>query len=299
MVLTALRLHQNSVHMAAIEQADPATLCVLSTFSTLTTLFLRAPNSEDISLHALAGLPSLHALRLDLGNFSDVDAAAHLTNLVLMDHVEASCSEDCSCVTSLLKLRLGCSQLRRFHSQGVSACSNLQSLSCSDSLVSAVNPNEDFQWDDTRISTGPSLTALTALSSLSLRVITTDASLKLEWVTMLKSLQQLHAFLDSAELPAAFSSMRNLTSLMVGSYCNPDAVVKLMFDWSELVSLRYVFFNGPVRVSKLDDLITLPTLQQFHYVMPSSDSVPNNQLLELVYRLGRERPDVAAHLPRP
>lgn len=94
-------------------------------------LLTRGPS---ISLQALQHLPKLTDLELAHGRFMDVDAAVHLTKLVLI-LCEANSSQTCGFVDTLVELRLLRNAfLANFHMDGVAACRCLQSLQCCGSI---------------------------------------------------------------------------------------------------------------------------------------------------------------------
>ena len=300
MVLTALQLHKKTMCVADVWQASTASLYLLSTFHTLSECKLQAPESEVVSLQALQVLPHLTTLTLEHGHFAHVNVVAHLSSLRLDYKAEVTCSQDCECVTSLLHLHVIRSQLKRFHTKGVSACCNLQTLKCIHGQVSAVSLEEDFQWDETRVNTGSSLTALTALTMLEIGDHNLDVDVDLGWVTMLKSLKSLEARskVRTVELPGSLSSLNSLSSLLVGSSDTQRGVVTIDFDWAGLVSLQRVVFVGTIQLSHVTSLIALPTLQQV--TLQTARNIigytTTKQMFELVYSLGRDRPDVLLQL---
>ena len=300
MVLTALQLQNNPLCSADLCQASTANLYLLSTFHTLSKCNLQAPDSEVVSLQALEVLPHLSSLTLGHGHFAHVNIVAHLTSLCLTCKAEVTCSQDCECVTSLVHLHVIRSQLKRFHTKGVSACCNLQTLKCIHGQVSAVSPEEEFRWDETRVSTGSSLTALTALTRLEIGVQNLSVDVDLDWVTMLRSLKSLEARFNvrRVELPRSLSSLSSLSSLLVGSSDTQRKVVTIDFDWAGLVSLQRVVFVGTIQISHMTSLIALPTLQQvtLQTARNITGYTTNKQMFELVYSLGRGRPDVLLQL---
>lgn len=295
-VLTALQLQKSALRLADVWHANTASLYLLSTFQTLSECKLQAPDSEVVSLQALEVLPHLTTLTLEDGHFAHVHVFAQLTSLRLNYKAEVTCSQNCECVTSLLHLDVIRSQLKRFHTRGVSACCNLQTLKCIHGQVSAVSPEEDFQWDETRVNIGSSLTALTALTMLEIGVHNLDVDVDLGWVTMLKSLKSLEARFNvrTVELPGSLSSLSSLSSLLVGSSDTQRGVVTIDFDWAGLVSLQRVVFVGTIQLSHMTSLIALPTLQQV--TLQTARNIigytTTKQMFELVYSLGRDRPDV-------
>ena len=117
-------------------------------------------------IEAVRSLRSLRGLVLELGDFTDVEAAAvHLTRLQLSD-CGASCSHGCMCVTSLIQLQVSRSELDLFH-EGVAACTCLKHLELEDALVGAVDAAETFTTEYDTFCVPSSLTALTELTWLS------------------------------------------------------------------------------------------------------------------------------------
>ena len=178
-------------------QANTTAGFLLSRFESLTNCTLNLPTEADaMSLSAFQALPQLNTLILEQGCFSDLHAAAHLTRLSLL-HVYASCNEECPCVASLVKLRVVHSQLERLHPRGIAACCNLKQCVCNNGSISAADPMEDFAWDDTQgVQLGSTLSALTALTHLSVGVANSELDVSLELLTQLSALQYLWAKLS-------------------------------------------------------------------------------------------------------
>lgn len=97
---------------------------------------------------------------------------SHLTSLSL-EYAKVVCMQDCSCVTSLVELKLHSAHLLRFHCRSVAACLSLKSLTLSSSVSSATVRSDDldeaFSFPQNGAANVPAgLSALTALTHLEL-----------------------------------------------------------------------------------------------------------------------------------
>ena len=211
LVLATLLTHQAPISRVAVDIPGRA-LHLLAAMKTLTHCSLYGRQEASMTLQPLKGLPNLISLELEIGQFTHVDhAAQHLTRLALVD-CKASCSEDCLCVTSLRQLSCLNSNLSRFHEDGLPACSQLQSLVCDSSNIHAVDAAESVLFGGPCHCVPLSMSALTALSSLSFTCEAEIRSVELNWLTQLTALETLEAKLeaDRIVLPRCLSSLSSL-----------------------------------------------------------------------------------------
>ena len=157
---------------------------LLSIFQTITTCTLQSSKAECSDLRPLSSLPLLTRLALEYGGFSHLEAASHLTALSL-DNAHVVCTQDFSCVTSIVELSLKAAELLDFHCESVSACARLESLVLDSACMGAITDDEDRgyrNWqvafcDDERAGTPPDISALTALTNLELTCLRHDMQL--------------------------------------------------------------------------------------------------------------------------
>ena len=127
-VLSALYMSRCQLERVALTAASTI-VTLIAAFSSIGFCVLRLTSMADtLSLQPLRALPSLETLRIGHGVFTDVaGAAAHLTELCF-DQCLADCGTDCACVTSWVRLQLHTAIVKRFHTEGLAACSRLKVL---------------------------------------------------------------------------------------------------------------------------------------------------------------------------
>lgn len=142
-----------------------------------------------LTLVPLQALPQLTNLVLTKGRyrFSNLNAASHLTSLDVRDS-RVVCHSDCWFVTRLNVLKLHNAGIYQFHCIGLSACSNLQKLTCiggydlaSDHYNEALNNQNKLHHH-----VPASISALTDLTSWQLRLSCTHNQ---DWLTQLTALR--------------------------------------------------------------------------------------------------------------
>ena len=271
-------------------------LHLLAALKTLTHCRLQGQH-EAMCLKPLRFLPNLISLDLAVGNFIHVEAAAqHLTRLNLVD-CEAICFQDCPCVTSLKQLMCLRSNFFRFHQQGLPACSQLMSLVCDSSNVRAVDAAESVIFGGPDQCVPLSISALTALSSLSFTCDTEFGAVELGWLTQLTALEKLKAKLgaECIVLPECLSSLSSLRQLSVVATRHEHVEVTLGFDFSHLVALEEIRIHGNVDAD-MYAILNLADLKRLRVVDFSCFTMPGRcmmgQLALLAHRLGKHRPEV-------
>ena len=273
---------------------------LLAAFKTLTHCHLNGEQAGAMSLLPLKSLPNLTSLDLTTGVFTMVDAAQHLTRLLLMD-CEASCFEDCLCVTSLKQLHCHDSDLSRFHQEGLPACSQLRSLVCESSNIHAVNAAERVLFADTDFCVPSSITALTALSSISFTCDAQVRTVELDWLSEFTALETFEAKLEAERvvLPGCISSLSSLRRLSITRTMEDDTQamddhmqVIFGFDFSHLVALEEICIHGNFDaemygVLNLADLDGLRVVDFSYFTEPTRRMM--RQLSLLAFRLGQYR----------
>ena len=234
--------HHSCLETLFIVGPVPATaMHLLPSFQSITKLVVHDHETPLLDLHPLKDLPQLTHLDLQQG----IEVAEHLTALDLYQ-TRVVCEQGCSFVTSLVHLTMWYAALAGFHQKGLPACSCLQSLTCRDGDISAVDANEGLLCSsDTELSIPSSMTALTALTKLA---IGTDACsgdpVNLGWLTQLTALRCIEVSLPTSEVefPQCVSTMTSIRTLLVDlHYSTPTADtadLRLDFDMSGLVSLQ-------------------------------------------------------------
>lgn len=266
-------------------------LTLMPSFQCLRHCAISFPENRQLSLHALAALPKLTSLALEHGSFTDMNAAAHLTSLSL-SLSDASCSGDCTCVTSLLKLELAWSKLQNFHKRGLYACSHLQYLYCEMSGVSgAARANEFGLAHD--ICVMPDIQKLTALTRL--EFCTEQLVCSLDWIADLRSLKCVEAFNSGCgmHMPASMSCLTNLQDLKVVCTTREDkAKLDIAVDLTALVSLQSVYLSSAIiTCSSLVPLTCLKSLKCIAFKCEPNEGT-QRQLIQLSRELGSNRPDI-------
>ena len=296
--MALMALHSPDACLEALhfyETVPEQTLFLLSDFQSITACTLCSSAADTLNLQPLSSLPLLKSLALRNGNFSHLDAAAHLTAL-RSDHATVHCVQSCSCVTSLVKLSLVCANLIQFHPRNVAACSRLESVVLFSATIGVHDHDEDLAFpadDEASIPTG--LSALTTLTSLDLSC--QDHDMQLEWVTVLSALQCFTLEASKAVFPASWSTMTSLETLAVSLYTEEGVKERQLFfqfDLGTLASLRTFDLRGlTVSAERLSGLASLHNLQEvvLDNVKPSDVGTAREMGL-FTFELGRNRQDV-------
>lgn len=162
--------------------------------------------------------------------------------------------EECACDTSLVKLDLTYSELSDLHQEGVSACSNLEALTCLDSLVNAQAPAQQLnsavkQEDQLRIAVG--LSSLTRLSTLDWEDAYNMANISFGCLSGLVSLQHLSVRSCATQMSTGqLGALTNLTYLDLES-CdlhsgNVEESIDVGIEFQKLTFLHLVSLHSKV-----------------------------------------------------
>ena len=292
-VLPVLHLQQAPLQAARISDSQDQGLYLLASFQTLTDCRLHAPAQDHLNVQPLQALPRLKRLELWNGSFGRIEMLEHLTSLIVTD-AQVECFEDSRSVTSLLELHLEDSQLTRFHSRGVGACTGLVDLMLGGASMLADNADESMQCGN-QFHIATNLTALTNLTSL--YFYTYQHCVQLEWLTELAGLHKLGLVVESildhpVVLPTTLSLLSNLTELTItGSGCGE---VHMNFNWARLRSLAAVYLAGKFCFTQgLDGVQDLKHLSRLDFRRLSISSPDSQQQVAAVTKqLRQNRPGV-------
>lgn len=293
-VLPFLHIQQAPLWAARISDTQDQGLYLLALFTTLTDCRLHAPAQEQLNVQPLRALPRLTRLELWNGSFVGVEVLEHLTSLTVSD-AQVECFEDSHSVTCLLELELHDSQLGRFHSRGLGACTGLLDLTFGASSMLAETPDESMQCGN-HFQFATNLTALTNLTFLHFG--TWHRPVQLEWLTGLTSLLKLSVVVEPSKahpvvFPTALSLLSSVTALSIHGM-NRFGEMHLNFEWAKFPSLACVFLGGQFRFNRgldgLRDLKHLIHLDFGRFLVSNPDST--QQVAEVISQLSQNRPSI-------
>ena len=300
-VLAALVRHQAPVTRMLLHSVDAAAIQLIAALPSITTCVL-SKSTHEVSLGLLRALPNLQHLQLgahgndNLCEFTDVDAVAvRLTHLSLHT-CHAICARGCECVTSLVTFSVFNSMFERFHERGVWACSRLMSLECHCSIIGANDVAEVFKMpavgNSSQTLTLKSLSALAALTSLSVSALNRSQDHVLDWPTQLLCLRSLDTYCNLT-VPPSFETLTNLTFLTFHA-CPGQSVATLQFQWTALVKLERLYVVGVVETcGNLKQLTSLTALTDVSIILSGHSKLPTiADVVQLAYSLGTARPDI-------
>ena len=227
--------------------------------------------------------------------YAGLDTLSHLTRLEVSSS-EIHCVDDCKFASSLKSLLVRESSLIRFHTNGLSACSSLQSLQLESATIRAVNNVDNLAISDVEQPIVPgSLSALDALTALRCNISNIDLPVRLHWLSHLTSLQDLHLDVRLHQLvfPKATSSLKQLTKLDIVA----DAQINFNFNWAELVGLKEMLISGSFEIPyNLVDVALIKALKHVRLASPQGSQNTIQQIGRLAHVLGATRPDVLFEL---
>ena len=295
----------STAYIAHTKSADKlkTTITLLGSFSSLTACMLNMHEDTDsphdsISLAPLRGLHHLALLDLSCGDFTDVDAAMHLTALKL-DDCEASCAGDSLMVSSLAKLQISGSGLTGLHPYGVSACSALMSLDCKEAFIPANDQREvlymmDDGYEESQFPA--SMPSLTALTNLICAARWGADTLHIRWWNRLPSLRSISICMDAeqVDVSCSFSCLTNLSNLEVSNLYHPQEN-KLHFGscLADLVALETLSLHGQLTFGPAT--LNIVALQRLSKVSLSGFAQCSRETLLQVITLSSQ---LAAHRPK-
>lgn len=192
--LLALQKHHCCLKQVYLQSCSRSAVDLLESFSSLHRCMFFNPTQGVLCLHALRDLPHLTDLVLTDGIYDCVSSAGCLTSLGMWRSTAMCPMCDGGFATALKDLVLHDSGIVGIHDLGLSACSNLQRLNVVWGFVSATDESgivvEDDFYLTGDIKLPPTLSALTALTSLELKVFGGDA-IQMDWLTKTTALKHL------------------------------------------------------------------------------------------------------------
>jgi len=208
-------------------------------FAHLTTLEVVSPRDSFLDLSTLQLSNSLRTLVVQDGTFTTGSLPPNLTNLYVADS-DVESYQHCSCVTSLMQLKLWNSTLCGLHQHGVLACHALEGLTCLESYVSAVHVSQELCFNINVFRMPLGLSALTSLRCFDAKIASTS-TLTLNVFCELTSLQDLKIHVRGGSLWAntGMSQLSVLTSLsLLASAGRKDVGVQIFMEWLGMQALQ-------------------------------------------------------------
>ena len=304
------------VATVSINRCNAAKVLQLSRLTGLEYCILASTSGAPLDLKALQSLTSLKRLSLEYGDFSVDQLPPNLTGLTLLAGACLAAIMPCSCVTSLRNLEMFDSAVLNWQPQGVSACSVLTKLDCSDSSIMAQDPQKIL---DLALCNNLSIPiGFSSLSQLvSLRMSSQSDSediLDLSCLNGLTALQSLSVSTREVSVSAS-AGLTNLSRLTYYKLCvwelsvlegregpaNPDLILKLDIDWCKMQLLQTccisaTFLACDKRILEMVDMCKLKTLHSSD--LNTVDSGTCTLYGRLLCSLVMQRPDIELTLDR-
>ncbi len=293
-----------------ITRCYAAQVLQLSKFTGLKYCKLVSISSGPLDLKPLQSLTSLKGLSLKCGDFIVDQLPPNLTGLTLT--VSAlTARQPCSCVTSLRNLTMSDGAVLNLHPQGVSACSALTQLDCSDSSIVAEDPlmvvGLDFCDNFSIPIVFSSLRRLVNLS-LSIQSFPED-NLDMSCLNGLTAPQSLSVSTHevSASATAGLTNLSRLTylNLCIWGGCegpaNPDLVLKLDMGWCQMQLLRTCCISAPFLAcdKRILQMVGMCNLKTLHFGdLNTVDSGTCTLYGRLLCSLVMQRPDIDLRLDK-
>ncbi len=287
----ALASPESVLRKVCLISTSAPTVELLSSFRSITSCILALDHAAEIDLQPFQSLEGLKALHLQRGDlFSSLHAAHHLTALLITDTVVDS-EIDCPCVSSLLDLQVKNSRLSGLHSRGLTACTGLQDLTLDGCLIEAEQADDrvDLYY---RVHNAPSsITALTQLTHLSVRIDHVDSDLPydMSWMYSVKTLQCLEfdiaQYTHKVPVSNKLHLLSHLTKLEVSG--SDQTCFSLEVVWLFMRNLQALSFcHCTLSLSLVSDvnphlsLLFAPALStlSFHNCKPTGYDVTNYAL---------------------
>ncbi len=285
----------------------------LAVFTSLTSCELVEPQGSTLDLTPLQPLANLQKLILTEGMFTSTLLPPHLTNLTLT-HASMTAAEQCSCVTSLKKLRLFASHLIGLHPEGVAACSAVEMLTCVQGQIYAGIGH--FSLDctqDAPFKVPLGFSTLNNLKDLSLVIASTGAPLPFDAAQYGHDLSCLQGLIlleklcvrstsEDVFVPSGVTALHKLSCLHLGvanEIGDDEHSVILDVDWAALQMLKSLHINAPTFVCQRS-IVGLATVKQLAHVewglSAPYDAESTKCFAALMYKLAKYRPEVVVVL---
>lgn len=300
-VLAALGTQQPCLTTAALQDCTGDSVHLLPAFTALEECALYGSYEKDAfwDLGPLEHLPLLTKLCLVDCKVCHLHAASRLTSLALYS-CHATCSHPCVSAASLVDMCVHDCTLMQFHYQGISACSQLRSLSFESSSVNSIDdPAKNLRLNKDDVCVAISLSELTCLTELTLHLSTDSHAAALYKFVVLTSLQFLNLDVSCSQLKLSsqFSKLCRLTRLMLSSDAKRESPCRLYvrFDWATLCSLQAFGLIGNFELqgaTGLRELASLPNLNMIDLGMVDAKSPARMQLIGYAMEMALLRPDV-------
>jgi len=265
-LLDMLASNKNRLQSVLVQNYLGGPLPSFAPFAHLTTLEVVAPGDDIFDLSTLQLSKSLQTLIMQIGTFETQSLPPNLTYLYLAGS-ELMCYNNCSCVTSLTRLKLlGNSCLYGLHHQGL-ACHALEGLTCLESYVTAMDVDRSMIFNHNMFRMPLGLSALTSLRCFDATIATTS-TLTLDAFCELTSLQDLKVHVRGASLWAnsGVSQLSMLTSLtLLASAENKEVGVRFFMEWLGMQALQVLDISCD-EFSFGSDILSLVKLESLRQV---------------------------------
>ena len=302
------------VATVSINRCNAAKVLQLSRLTGLEYCILVSGSSAQLDLNALQSLTSLKRLSLEHGDFGVDQLPPNLTGLTLTAGASLTARQSCCCVTSLRNLKMFDDTVLNLHPQGVSACSVLTKLECSDSSIMAEDPQKIMDLALCHnLSIPIGLSSLIQLVTLTMCIESNSEDiLDLSCLNGLTALQSLSVSACEVSVSAT-AGLTNLSTLTYLNLCvwepsvldgregpaNPDLILQLDIDWCNLQLLQTCCISATYlacdkRILQMVDMCKLKTL---HFSdLNTGDSGACTLYGRLLCSLVKLRPDIDLRL---
>ncbi len=264
-----LASNENWLQSMLVQNHLGSSLPSFAPFAHLTTSEVVLPQDGFLDLSTLQLSNSLQTLVVQDGTFITVSLPPNLTNLYLADS-DVKSYQHCSCVTSVVQLKLLNSTLHGLHQQGLLACHALEGLTCLESYVSAMNASQEMVFKNIMFVMPLGLSALASLRCFDAAIATTS-TLSLNAFCELTSLQDLKVHVRGGSLWANtdMSQLSMLTSLSLLACARRKHVgVQIFMKWLGMQAVQVLNITCDYFSFGCDilGLVNLKTLRQVNIV---------------------------------
>ena len=158
--------------------------------------------------------------------------------------------QDCSFASSLRRLRIECCEIEGFHSVGVCACTALELLDISESMVGAGQDDDMLQHQmNERMHIPDSITSLTSLHDVTIQVLKSHVPQPYDWLCALTTLTSLCIISPSDSffiVPNGLTKLHLLRNFIVTGavFSLTPPIMNLQVDWHLMHQLKEVRFIG-------------------------------------------------------
>ncbi|DBA80092.1 TPA: hypothetical protein ACH3X2_007579 [Trebouxia sp. C0005] len=258
MVLGALVTQPQRLNSLALGQPSMPDLRMAAIFTSLATLALSDPDTDNFDISALQALPHLHTLSLDAGEYCTKELPKTLLSLRLEDAI-LDFEEPTTCVVPLQNLKVIRSRWTHDH-LGILAYTTLQELYLDGGSIDGSYTTHDTTLDFGESYDGsltcPDLSVLKFVRVLYMNVSGAAASYDepIDWNCLycLSSLQALtlHSTTQGLKIDRNLTVLGNLSCLTLIGTAPPHACVECVVsvaidvDWGAMPTLQNVFIES-------------------------------------------------------